>query len=136
MDQAGRVLTAIDNTKQKAPFAFDENGNPIESLQPLIEKEVERQTDIWADRTAEANALMRDDEFFNLAEMCFAESYVVLGFTSDSKDETGKKLYFGNDREEAEAVVNNPIGPCVRKLLFALTHPVAHFDNGGDQSEN
>ena len=93
-NQAGRVRSAIENTRQKAQFAFDKNGSPIESFQRLIKKEVERQTDIWADRTAEANALMRDDEFFNLAEMCFAESYVVLGFTSDSEDETGKKLYF------------------------------------------
>ena len=129
-DQAGRVRTAIANTQQNAPFAFDESGNPIESLRPLIENEVARQSEIWADRTADANELMNDNEFFGLAQKLLAESYIVIGYVSNSENEP-QELYNGNDYEEAKAAVNNPIGPCVRKYLFVLGKPdsVKHFEH-------
>jgi hypothetical protein len=67
--QASRVRDAIANTKNKVPFIFGEDGNPNASLRPLIEKELDRQAEIWKRRTAEADQVMEDTEFFERAKV-------------------------------------------------------------------
>lgn len=49
--------------------------------------------------------------------------FLVLGFTSNDKDELGKELYLGNARDEAEAKTNDPEGSFARKEMHELAQP-------------
>ncbi len=49
--------------------------------------------------------------------------FIVLGFTTNSKAESGENLYLGSDRSEAVEAVNTPEEQFVRKELYELAVP-------------
>ena len=49
--------------------------------------------------------------------------FIVLGFDSNSKKDTGKQLYLGGDRSEAIGAVNTEDKKYVRKELYELSVP-------------
>ncbi len=63
-DQLTRIKTGIANVRNKVAFIFDEDGSPNKAIKPLIEKELERQAELWSQRIAPADAIMKDSKFF------------------------------------------------------------------------
>jgi hypothetical protein len=51
-------------------------------------------------------------------------TYVVLGFATSSKNETGKELYLGPDRSKAMAETNDSSGTFARKEFHELPEPI------------
>jgi hypothetical protein len=49
--------------------------------------------------------------------------FVVLGFTSNSKNDPGKSLYLGTDRQKAVDKVNEQSGKYLRRELYDLAVP-------------
>ena len=49
--------------------------------------------------------------------------FVVLGFTSNSKNDPGKSLYLGTDRQKAVDKVNEQSGKYIRRELYDLAVP-------------
>jgi len=49
--------------------------------------------------------------------------FVVLGFTTNSKNDQGKSLYLGTDRQKAVDKVNEQSGKFVRRELYDLAVP-------------
>lgn len=49
--------------------------------------------------------------------------FIVLGYSSNSKDEPGKSIYLGTDRGDAIAAVNAQVKKYARQELYELAVP-------------